>query len=73
MCWNISVTCDLLIVFPGVDVTFLILIVFISTACHQVLSVTEEVIGIWQPMLSRMKMAEAYLRLVKVGKIIGIN
>ena len=36
-------------------------------------SVSEEVVGIWQPMLSRIEMVEAYLRLVKGGKTIGIK
>ena len=30
-------------------------------------------VGIWQPMLSRIKMAKAYLRLVNVGRMIGIK
>ena len=36
-------------------------------------SVAEEVVGIWQAMVTRIEMVEAYLRFVKVGKIVEIN
>ena len=41
------------------------MIVFVRSS-----SVTEEVVGIWQPMVSRIEMVEAYLRFVKVGKFV---
>ena len=45
------------------------MIVFIRSS-----SVSEEVVEIWQPMVPRIKMAEAaFLRFVYVGKIIEIK